>query len=268
MKRIGLALLLASAAAVVAQPTYNNRDIDSMRSRYAPKRSKLPARYPREFDGKAVQAPTYVPWFLPYQEWQQEYKAYFQRHYHDPTVKLDPKLICMHYTVMPDAQAIWESFRRGCNMSAGKGSVWGHVSVHLMIDQDGTVYQLLPFDHRCTGAYGVNHKAISIEMVATTEADLLSRPKQVWASFMVVKDLMKRYNIPASGVIAHYEVSQGKSVVPDYLDYADPDYPDRYPSKYFRSDPGPTYMSWLRSYVHKTEAVAEKNPSGPGAEQP
>jgi hypothetical protein len=88
-------------------------------------------------------------------------------------------------------------------------------------------------------------------MVAVTEGDLLSRPDQVYASFNVVRDLMKRYNIPLSGIIAHYEVSQGKSVVPDYTDYADSEYPDRYPSKYFRSDPGPTYMAWLRSYLRK-----------------
>lgn len=257
MRRCGVAFWVVLATAVLAQPSYNNRDVQAMKSRYAPRRIKLPARYPSEFDRKPVVAPNYVKWMLPYQEWTEEYKAYFQRHYHDPKVKLDPKLICMHYTVMPDSQAIWDSFARGTTMSAGKAgtSVFGHVSVHLMIDQEGTVFQLLPFDFRCTGAYGVNHKAISIEMVATTEGDLLSRPKQVWASFLVVKDLMKRYNIPLSGIIAHYEVSQGKQVVPDYLDYADPDYPDRYPSKYFRSDPGTTYMSWLRTWLQKSPAA-------------
>jgi N-acetyl-anhydromuramyl-L-alanine amidase AmpD len=252
MKRLLSCLGLCTLAAV-GQPVYTNREVDSLRARYVPKsRSKLPAAYPKDFDARPYEKPRYLDWMLPYQEWTAEYKAYFQRHYHDPRVDFKPSLICMHYTVSPDAQGIWEAFRRGGQISNGnQGTVFGHVSVHVMIDQQANVYQLLPFEHRCTGAYGVNHKAISIEMVAVTEADLLSRPAQVWASFCVVRDLMKRYQIPYSGVIAHYEVSQGKEVVPDYLDYADSEYPDSYPSKYFRSDPGPTYMSWLRSYLKK-----------------
>ena len=241
--------------AVAAQPVYTNTDINSLKARYLPKAiraSRFPPTYPAFFDSKPFQAPKYVPWLLPYEDWADEYRAYFDRHYHDPRIQLQPSLICMHYTVTDSAEGVWNSFNRGCQMSNGnKGSVLGHVSVHLMIDQAGTVYQLLPFDRRCTGAYGVNHKAISIEMVATTEGDLLSRTRQVWSSFCVVRDLMKRYKIPVQGVIAHYEVSQGKTVVPDYLDFNDTDYTDRYPEKYARYDPGPTYMGWLRSYLQK-----------------
>lgn len=245
-------LMLGSVA---AQPVYTNTDVNTMKGSYLPRArvvSKFPAAYPAAFDRKPYQKPKYVQWLLPYQEWTDEYRAYFDRHYHDPRVQLQPSLICMHYTVTESAEAVWNSFNRGCYMSNGnKGSVFGHVSVHLMIDKDGTVYQLLPFDRRCTGAYGVNHKAISIEMVAADEADLLSRAQQVWSSFCVVRDLMKRYDIPLQGVIAHYEVSAGKSVVPDYLDYNDTEYPDRYPKKYFRYDPGTTYMAWLRGYLQK-----------------
>lgn len=246
-------MLAAAALHASAQPTYNNQDINRLKSKYAPVRSKaLPKEYPASFDKRPFETPKYIEWMLPYHEWVEEYRNYFQRHYQDPSIRLQPSLICMHYTVSPSAEGIWNSFARGTQMSNGnKGSVFGHVSVHLMIDQEARVYQLMPFDRRCTGAYGVNHKAISIEMVAVTEGDLLSRPDQVYASFNVVRDLMKRYKIPLSGIIAHYEVSQGKSVVPDYTDFADSEYPDRYPSKYFRSDPGPTYMAWLRSYLRK-----------------
>lgn len=250
-------LLLASLLGLWAwgQPTYTNADVDSMRGRYSSRHATTRGfswNYPGEFDRRPYQAPKYVDWMLPYQEWTDEYRAYSQRHYRDPRVQLEPTLICMHYTVTPTAEAVWNGFRRGCQMCNGnKGSVFGHVSVHLMIDRDGTVYQLLPLDRRCTGAYGVNHKAISIEMVACDEADLLGHLEQVWSSFCVVRDLMKRYQIPAKGVIAHYEVSQGRSVVPEYLDYADSEYPDRYPASSHRSDPGVTYMTWLRSYLQK-----------------
>ena len=255
MGKVGWAWAALLVGTVAAQPVYTNSDINSMKSRYLPRAYRSvrpPTSYPSSFDSKPLEAPKYVPWMLPYQEWENEYRAYFDRHYRDPRIQLQPNLICMHYTVTDSAEAVWNGFRRGCRMSNGnKGSVPGHVSVHLMIDKDGTVYQLLPFDRRCTGAYGVNHKAISIEMVAANEGDLLSRTRQVWSSFCVVRDLMKRYQISPSGVIAHYEVSQGKSVVPDYLDYNDTDYPDRYPEKYARFDPGTTYMAWLRSYLQK-----------------
>jgi len=254
-KKLALGMVLAGVVVAAAQPVYTNADISTLKARYLPKMrasSRSHSAYPAAFDSKPFQNPKYVPWFLPYEEWTEEYRAYFDRHYRDPRVKLDPTLICMHYTVTDSAEAVWNSFRRGCRMSNGnKGSVPGHVSVHLMIDQAGTIYQLLPFDRRCTGAYGVNHKAISIEMVASDEADLLSRPAQVWASFCVVRDLMKRFKIQSQGVIAHYEVSQGKTIVPDYLDYNDSECPDRYPDKYARFDPGTTYMAWLRSYLQK-----------------
>lgn len=246
------AVFLALATTVPGEPVFSNQQVDDLKARYIVRRpTRLAPRYPSEWDRKPFEVPDYVAWMLPYQEWAEEYRAYSMRHYHEPTTELKPTLICMHYTVVDDAQAVWNGFRRGCQMSAGKGSVFGHVSVHLMIDKDGTVYQLLPFDHRCTGAYGVNHRALSIEMVASSEADLLSRPQQVWASFCVVRDLMKRFDIAPRGVIGHSDVSLGKSVVPEYLDYADKEVPDRYPSKYHRSDPGSTYMSWLRSFIQK-----------------
>ena len=202
---------------------------------------------PRSFWTQPLTPPRLVPWFLPYQEWDQEYREYFKRHYHDARIKFRPSMVVMHYTVTPDAESVWNGFARGCNMDAGDfGSIWGHASVQLMVDKDGTVYQLMPLDRRCTGAYGVNHVALSIEMIALNEADLLSRPRQVWASLRLVKWLLARYQIPLDKVISHYAVSVGRPLVPEYLDYADSKWPYGYPPRYFRYDPGLTYMAWLK----------------------
>ena len=246
---VGLLLGIGVCAAVGAEPTYTNSDIESMKVRYEPKR-RVSSKMLNDLGERPFKTPNYVQWFLPYQSWENEYQNYFYRHYHDRNLTFKPSLICMHYTVISDSQSVYNSFLKGTNMCAGdSGTAFGHVSVQLMIDKDGTVFQLLPLDRRCTGAYGVNHKAISIEMVAANESDLLSRPQQIHSSFCVVRDLMKKFNIPASGIIAHSEVSAGKSVVPEYLDYADSVYPDRYPASSHRSDPGSTYMSWLRGYL-------------------
>ena len=262
MKRIlltGFLLLLGWCGPSLAEPSYSNTDIDALKVRYEPKRYKSgSSTLPVGFLQRSYKAPSYVEWLLPYRAWEKEYQNYFYRHYHDRSLTFKPSLICMHFTVIGSAQAVYDAFSRGTQMCAGDaGTAFGHVSVHLMIDKDGTVYQLLPLERRCTGAYGVNHKALSIEMVAYSEADLLSRPDQVFSSFCVVRDLMKRFSIPLSGVIGHSDVSAGRSLVPDYLDYADSACPDGYPSSYTRTDPGAAYMGWLRSYLRKAQQAGE-----------
>ena len=137
---------------VSGQPVYKNSDIESLRVRYEGPRVK---RFPAQFWDREYATPAYQPWELPWRNWEKEYRKYFQRHYKDPSLTFQPKpsLICMHYTVMTDAQSVWDHFAKGCRMSAGdKGTVFGHVSVQVLIDKDGTVYQLMPLERRCTGA--------------------------------------------------------------------------------------------------------------------
>ncbi|MEW6283684.1 MAG: peptidoglycan recognition family protein [Candidatus Eremiobacterota bacterium] len=207
---------------------------------------------PRELLERAYRKPELVAWMLPYPEWEAEYIEYFRRHCRDPRVRFRPTAICMHFTVGSSAEGVYNSFVNGANMWKGDGLIWGHPSVHLMVDKDGTVYQLLPLDWRCTGAYGVNHVALSIEMVALNERDLLSRPAQVFSSFCLVRSLMDRFGIPESKVYGHSEVGLGRAVVPDFLDYADKAWPDGYPPNAQRTDPGEIYMRWLRLWLRKS----------------
>lgn len=236
---LGLLILLTTCA-VWADPI-GNGDINRLRFKHenqpSYKKSAKSKQLPQKYLDMSYQKPVYKDWLLPYQDWEQSYRAYFQKYYGDTKLTLNPSMIVMHYTVTPTTESTYRALERN------------KVSVHLMIGHDGTVYRLLPLDRRCTGAYGVNHVAISIEMVAQTESDLLSRSKQVFSSFCVVKDLMERYQIPASKVIAHYEVSEGKRKVPEYTDLYDKIYPTSYPPSSRRTDPGPTYMSWLREYL-------------------
>jgi hypothetical protein len=197
-----------------------------------------------------LREPRIVSWFLPYQGWKAEYRQYFQWHVHDPNYLFPhgrPTMIVMHYTVTPNATSVWSGFAQGGPMDNGDyGFPFGHPSVHYMIDHDGTIFQLLPTNWRCTGAYGVNQEALSIEMVALNEDDLLSRPRQIYASFCLVASLMRQFHIPLKNVVGHNEVSYGRILVPQYLDYADSKWPYYYPPVAFRFDPGWTYMGWLR----------------------
>lgn len=203
------------------------------------KKSAKSKRLPKKYAKMKYKKPSFKEWYLPYQNWEQKYRAYFKKHYGDTKLEFKPSMIVMHYTVVPTVSGTYRALSRN------------KVSVQLMIGPDGTVYKLMPLNRRCTGAYGVNHVALSIEMVAQTESDLLSRSKQVFSSFCLVRYLMAKYDIPMSKVVAHYEVSEGKKRVPEYKDLHDKIYPDRYPPSSKRLDPGPTYMAWLRSYIKK-----------------
>lgn len=220
-----------------------NGDINQMKFKHEHRngyqKSAKSKKLPKKFLKMEYKKPVLKDWLLPYTTWEQKDRAHFKKLVGETRLKFTPTMIVMHYTVTPTSQSTYRVLSRK------------KVGVQLMIGHDGTVYRLMPLDRRATGAYGVNHVALSIEMVAQTESDLLSRSKQVFSSFCLVRYLMDRYDIPRSKVVAHYEVSEGRKTVAEYTDKHDKIYPDRYPPSQRRLDPGPTYMSWLRQYLRK-----------------
>jgi beta-N-acetylhexosaminidase len=74
-----------------------------------------------------------------------------------------------------------------------------------VIDTDGTVYQLVPLDVMCRHTVGLNWTAIGIEHVGTSDAQILSNPKQLAASLRLTLWLMHRYGISLPNVIGHSE---------------------------------------------------------------
>jgi N-acetylmuramoyl-L-alanine amidase len=204
-------------------------------------------------ESSTITAPPIVKKFLPYEKWTKEYKEYNTRHYKDPSLELVPRAIVMHYSVSSTFASVWNTFCNGAMYDDGDvGRVFGHLSAHFIIDSDGTIFQTLPLDRRCRGAYGVNHVALSIEMVAPSEGSLLNNRKLMDSSFSLVAYLVKQFGIPAGKVYGHYEVSAGKKRVPEYLDFGDSKCPDGYPPAYGRTDPGKAYMDKLRAYLKST----------------
>ncbi|MBM3462353.1 MAG: N-acetylmuramoyl-L-alanine amidase [Armatimonadetes bacterium] len=249
------ALLFFAITAAAFAGTYTNEDIQAMKRRYEPPRPALgPAFLQALVKERWVEPPVFQR-LLPFADWENEYRAYFRRHVGEERIDLDPRVLVMHYTATSTFEGAWRGFYRGCNMSAGQGTVFGHPSVHYMIDRDGTIYQLFPADRRCTGAYGVNHVALQIELVAANEADLVSNPALLAAGFRLARSLVARHRIPLQKVYGHYEVSAGQGVVPEYLDLADPVYPTSYPPASRRSDPGSAFMGWLRAYLRSSKQV-------------
>ena len=173
-----------------------------------------------------------------------------QRMYGEASTKLKPTLVVLHFTVVNDLEAVMRIFKRPSRIGVGNQKpVISLVSVHYVVDKDGTVYSLVPEDKRTTGSYGVDHRALAIEMIAADEKDLLSRPKQLLAAFTLTKGLVKKYKLHPWDVVSHQEVAMGKFFLSEYTDLADTEYPYFYPEPSFRYDPGTTTMAWFREFL-------------------
>lgn len=143
-----------------------------------------------------------------------EMAAYSERHYGDSEWRLsDPRAIVLHYTAGGDYAGVHSTFAADV---ANRGELPG-VCAHFVVDQDGTIYQLVPLDVRCRHAIGINDRAIGIEMVQDATADprdaarmILDRREQSQAAVKLVAWLTDRFGIPTSDVIGHGMVNDSR----------------------------------------------------------
>jgi hypothetical protein len=148
-----------------------------------------------------------VPALLPFPASRQaEMAAYSLRHSGSDTAALSPTVIVLHYT----AGGTWSSTRDTFAADVPNLGELPNVCAHYVVDQDGTVYQLVPTTIRCRHTIGLNDVAIGIEMVQAagsgpTWADqqILERPAQVGAALALVRSLQAQYGISTSSVIGH-----------------------------------------------------------------
>ncbi len=185
---------------------------------------------------------------LPYEEWKSEYSDYFYRHYNDDKLSLTPSMIVIRSTSSKSTDDIINLYKRGSLYDEGnEGALYGHLSCHFVMGRHGEIIQTLPLNIRSKGAYGVNHKAITIELVGMSSQEIINNTLQKQALYALVTSLMKRFQIPLNRVYGHYEVARGKAAVPDYTEFDDSDYPDYYSPDKMCYDPGEIYMEQLRN---------------------
>jgi hypothetical protein len=185
-----------------------------------------------------------------------------RRLYGENDVMLEPKYVVLHFTVVDSAADVIDLFRRPSNLAVGNQEpVTSLVSVHYMVDKDGVVLSLVPEERRTSGTYGLDHRALAIEMVAADEKDLLSRPVQLLSTFCLVDGLLKKYDLPVWAVISHQEVALGELFLSDYTDIADTESPYWYPKRSFRYDPGRTVMAWAREFLLRRRGVWGQHPA-------
>jgi hypothetical protein len=172
--------------------------------------------------------------------WKPAIAAYSQRHYGNHEWRLHPTCIVLHYTAgrtFPENLASSSSF---LNETPGLAS-------HYVVDGEH-VWELLPPTVRCRGTYGINHHAVSIEMLAAEANDLMSRKKTMDTAARLVVGLLDEFHLTPNDVYSHEQVAtMDTSVVPGVYDRINP-------GRYDKIDPGKGAMTYILARVRKQMA--------------
>ena len=151
--------------------------------------------------------------------------GYSKRHYGVRTWHLrHPRVIVQHYTAGTSWQGAWNTFAAN---SEHNGEYPGTCS-HFLIDTDGTIYQLVRLGIRCRHAVGMNHTAIGIEHVGTSDRMVLDNDRQMRASLRLTVWLMAKFDVNVGNVIGHRETLDSpyrRELNPDWWCLVHADFP-------------------------------------------
>lgn len=129
---------------------------------------------------------------------------------HEPRVGSDVDMIVLHYTGMNGAEA---AKARLCDPLA-------KVSSHYLVEEDGTIIQLVKEDRRAwhaglsfwAGETDINSRSIGIEIVnGGHDFALPDFPaRQIEAVIRLCRDIQSRWPVPQSRVLAHSDVAPAR----------------------------------------------------------
>jgi N-acetylmuramoyl-L-alanine amidase len=131
-------------------------------------------------------------------------RAYARRHYGlDRARLLEPRAIVEHFTASSTFGPAFNTF------AANQPDVELHerpgVCAHFIVDRDGAIHQLVRLRWMCRHTIGLNHVAIGIEHVGTSDGDVMGRRRQRAASLELTAWLQDRFGIRTRDVIGHAE---------------------------------------------------------------
>jgi len=131
--------------------------------------------------------------------------------------QLPVSMVVLHYTGMQSAAAALE---RMCDPQA-------EVSAHYMIDEDGTVTQLVDEEHRAwhagksywRGITDVNSASVGIELVNPGhEFGYRAFPDvQIEALLPLLADIVQRHRVPRANVVGHSDIAPARKEDPGEL---------------------------------------------------
>ncbi len=122
-------------------------------------------------------------------------KSYAKAHYGlDHANLINPQMIVIHYSAIATLKQTLAAFEsdnisKSRNRLASYGDV--NVGTHYVVDQDGTIYSLLPTTLMARHVIGFNHTAIAIENVASDQGKLTD--EQIRSNALLVDMLAKKH---------------------------------------------------------------------------
>jgi beta-N-acetylhexosaminidase len=133
-----------------------------------------------------------------------EMRRYARRHYGVASFRLTaPKVIVQHVTANNSYSATFNTFApdvADSELHELPGSC-----AHYVIDQAGTIHQLVSLAIMCRHTVGLNDTAIGIEHVGMSDGQVMSDKRQVRASLRLTRWLQARFGIATENVIGHSE---------------------------------------------------------------
>ena len=129
-------------------------------------------------------------------------RRYAQRHYGVRTHRLEQvRTIVQHFTAGDTYASARDHFAAN---RPDLGERPGTCS-HFVIDEKGTIHQLVPLGLMCRHVVGLNHVSIGIEHVGNSDAEVMGNRRQLDASLALTRWLQDRHGVETKHVIGHAE---------------------------------------------------------------
>ena len=159
----------------------------------------------------------------------------------EPTIF--PKMIVSHWTAIPTLEGSFNAFN-SVTLKSRKELIEAsplNVSIHFLVDRDGTIYRLMPENLMARHVIGLNWCALGIENVGDGNKFPLTEA-QLEANIFIVKYLRKKYKT-IEYLIGHYEYTTFQNT--ELWKETNPNYRTE------KTDPGDEFMSKLRNGVRE-----------------
>ena len=172
-------------------------------------------------------------------------KEYAQAYYGmDHANLINPQMVVIHYSAIATLRQTLSAFESDTiSKTRDRLASYGDVNVgtHYVVDQDGTIYSLLPTTLMARHVIGFNHTAIAIENVAADQGKLTD--DQIRSNALIIDMLLKKHP-SIRYVIGHLEYMN--QTMPHFKLFRE-DIEDYEPS--IKIDPGFAFMRRLRTHL-------------------
>ena len=130
--------------------------------------------------------------------------AYAKLHYGISSWQITgPHVIVEHFTASTTMLSAWNAFAH--DVPDPEFHSLPATCAQFIVDRAGRIYQLVPLDVLCRHTVGLNWTAIGIEMVGTSDRQIMSDAAEFRAAMRLTAWLAWRFHVAVGDVIGHNE---------------------------------------------------------------